>query len=159
MPNFTLTPIHPRGNGRAYAHASGNYQASYSTVAYTDHIPLPCCSLGLLPNHTDQNALCFNAYGQPKADVFGYETPPQFPCRAQPIDMTAARATVGPSADPNNLTNQLSTILCESFSIEPRAEDACTKNHTPITMTISLTLEAIESLSFLSLVGRMIKPH
>jgi hypothetical protein len=29
-----------------------------------------------------------NAYGQPKASGFGYETPPQFPFRLQLIDMT-----------------------------------------------------------------------
>jgi hypothetical protein len=34
--------------------------------------------------------------------------------------MTATRATVDPSADPNNLTNQLATILHESFDIEPK---------------------------------------
>jgi hypothetical protein len=33
--------------------------------------------------------------------------------------MTLARATTGPGADPNNLTNQLATILHESFGIEP----------------------------------------
>jgi hypothetical protein len=32
--------------------------------------------------------------------------------------MTPARATVEPCADPNNLTNQLTTILRESFGIE-----------------------------------------
>jgi hypothetical protein len=30
------------------------------------------------------------------------------------------RATVEPDADPNNLTNQLATILHESFDIEPK---------------------------------------
>jgi hypothetical protein len=34
--------------------------------------------------------------------------------------MTPARATVEPGVDPNNLTNQLATILRESFSIEPK---------------------------------------
>jgi hypothetical protein len=51
MPNFTLAPYTPRGKGRAYADSSGNYQASYTTVAYTDHIPLASSSLGFLPNH------------------------------------------------------------------------------------------------------------
>jgi hypothetical protein len=32
--------------------------------------------------------------------------------------MTPGRATTEPGANPNNLTNQLSTILCESFGIE-----------------------------------------
>jgi hypothetical protein len=31
-----------------------------------------------------------------------------------------ARATTEPGAGPNNLTNQLSTILRESFRIEPK---------------------------------------
>jgi hypothetical protein len=39
--------------------------------------------------------------------------------RPQLIDMTPARATAEPGADPNNLTNQLATILHESFGIEP----------------------------------------
>jgi hypothetical protein len=76
MPNFTSAPYTPRGNDRAYAHASGNYQASYTTVAYTDPIQLPGGSLGFLPNHAYQNAPRFNAYDQSKADDFGYETPP-----------------------------------------------------------------------------------
>jgi hypothetical protein len=32
--------------------------------------------------------------------------------------MTPARATAEPDTDPNNLTNQLATILRESFGIE-----------------------------------------
>jgi hypothetical protein len=36
------------------------------------------------------------------------------------IDMTPARAMVKPSVDPNNLTNQLATILHDSFGIEPK---------------------------------------
>jgi hypothetical protein len=34
--------------------------------------------------------------------------------------MVFAQATVEPGADPNNLTNQLATILRESFNIEPK---------------------------------------
>jgi hypothetical protein len=34
--------------------------------------------------------------------------------------MTLARAMAEPGADPNNLTNQLATILRESFGIEPK---------------------------------------
>jgi hypothetical protein len=120
MPNFTSVPYTLRGNGWAYAHASGNYQTSYTTVAYTNRIPLPGSSLGFLPNHAYQNVSRFNAYDQPKADDFGYETPPQFSFRPQPIDMPPARAMVEPDADPNNLTNQLANILRESFSIEPK---------------------------------------
>jgi hypothetical protein len=64
----------------------------------------------------------FNNYDQPEADGFGYETPPQFPFRPHPIDMTPARAMVEPGVDPNNLTNQLATILCETFGIEPKGQ-------------------------------------
>jgi hypothetical protein len=120
MPIFTSAAYTPRGNGRASEHANGNYQAPYSTIAYTDPIPLPGSSLGFLPNRAYQNAPRFNTYGQPKADGFGYETPPQFPFRPQSIDMMPTRATAEPSADPNNLTNQLATILRESFIIEPK---------------------------------------
>jgi hypothetical protein len=101
-------------------YTSGNYQAPYTTVAYTDPITLPGSSLGFLPNHAYQNVSWFNAYGQPKADGFGYETPPQFSFRPQPIDMTSARAMADPDVDPNNLINQLTTILLESFGIEPK---------------------------------------
>jgi hypothetical protein len=34
--------------------------------------------------------------------------------------MTPAEATTEPGANPNNLTNQLAIILCESFGIEPK---------------------------------------
>jgi hypothetical protein len=81
MPNFTSAPYIPEGNSRAYTHSSGNYHALYSTVAYTDSIPLPSSLLGFLPNQAYQNASCFNAYSQTKADNFGYKTPPQFPFR------------------------------------------------------------------------------
>jgi hypothetical protein len=36
--------------------------------------------------------------------------------------MTPARATIEPCEDPNNLTNQLVTILRESFGIEPKGQ-------------------------------------
>jgi hypothetical protein len=113
-----FSPYTFRYNGRAYPNPNGNYQAPYTIVAYTDHIPLPGISLGFLPNHAYQNTPRFNTYGQPEAGGFGYETPPQFPLRPQLIDMTLAQATAEPSADPNNLTNQLATILWESFGIE-----------------------------------------
>jgi hypothetical protein len=53
-----------------------------------------------------------------KSRGFGYETPPQF--LPQPINMTLTWATAKPDVDPNNLTNQLATILRESFGIEPK---------------------------------------
>jgi hypothetical protein len=91
--------------------------ARAATVAYTNSILLPGSSLGFLPNYAYQNTPRFNAYGQPEVGGFGYETPPQFPFRPQLIDMTSAQATAEPSVDPNNLTNQLATILRESFDI------------------------------------------
>jgi hypothetical protein len=54
----------------------GNYQAPYTSVTYIDPIPLPGSSLGFLPNHAYQKTLRFNAYGQPEAGGFGYETLP-----------------------------------------------------------------------------------
>jgi hypothetical protein len=120
MPNPNLTPYTSGFNGRAYPYPSGNFQAPYTTIAYTDPIPLPSSSLGFLPNHAYQTPPCLNTYGQSKASGFGYKTPLQFPFRPQRVDMTPARVTIEPGADPNNLTNQLATILRESFGIEPR---------------------------------------
>jgi hypothetical protein len=120
MPNPSLTPYTSGFNGRVYPNPSGNFQAPYTTIACTDHISLSGSSLGFLPNHAYQTPPRFNAYGQPKADGFSYETPPQFSFRPQPVDMPPARATAEPGVDPNNLTNQLATILLESFSIEPK---------------------------------------
>jgi hypothetical protein len=117
MSNFTSDPYTLEGNGRAYTHASGNYQASYTTVAYTDPISLLGSSLDFLPNHAYQNLPCFNAYGQSEADDYSYETPPQFLFTPQPIDMIPARATAELGVDPKNLTNQLAIILHESFGI------------------------------------------
>jgi hypothetical protein len=79
-------------------------------------------SLGFLPNHGYQTLPRFNAYGQPKASGFGYETTPQFHFRPQPVDMTPARAIVEPGVDPNSLANQLATILQDSFGIEPKGQ-------------------------------------
>jgi hypothetical protein len=58
------------------------YQTPYTTVGYTDPIPLPGNSLGFLPNHAYQNELQFNAYDQPEADGFGYETHHNIPLAA-----------------------------------------------------------------------------
>jgi hypothetical protein len=127
VPNFTIpnpssTPYTFGFNGRAYPNPSGNFQALYTTIAHTDPIPLPFSSLGFLPNHAYQTPLCFNTYGQLETSGFGYETPPQFPFRSQLVDMMPARATAKHAADPNNLTNQLATILRESFGIEPKGQ-------------------------------------
>jgi hypothetical protein len=64
----------------------------------------------------------FNIYDQPEAGSFGFETPPQFLFRPQLIDMMSLWVTAESGVDPNNLTNQLATILCESFSIEPKGQ-------------------------------------
>jgi hypothetical protein len=88
MPNFSSAPYTSGGNGQTYVNPNSNYQASYSTVTYTNPIPLPDSLVGFLPNHVCHNAMRLNAYGQPKASGFGYETPPQFPFRLQLIDMT-----------------------------------------------------------------------
>jgi hypothetical protein len=88
MPNPGLAPYTFGYNDQAYPNPNGNYQASYTIVAYTDHIPLSGSLLGFLPNHTYQNTPRFNTYGQPEADGFGFETTPQFPSRLPPIDMT-----------------------------------------------------------------------
>jgi hypothetical protein len=105
MPNTGSAPYTPGYNGWAYTNPNGNYQATYTTVSYTDAIPLPGSSLGFLPNHAYQDVPHFNTYNQPKIGGFGYLTPPQFPFRPQLIDMMPARASAEPGADPNNLTN------------------------------------------------------
>jgi hypothetical protein len=94
----------------------------YTTIAYAHPIPLPGGSLGFLPNHASQILPRFTAYGQLKASGFGYETPLQFTFKPQPIDMAPDRSTVESGVDPNNLTNQLATVLRESFSIEPKGQ-------------------------------------
>jgi hypothetical protein len=78
--------------------------------------------LGFLSNHAFQTLPHFNAYGRSKADGLGYDTPLQFPFRPQPIDMTLGRATDKLGTVSNNLTNQLATILRESFVIEPKGQ-------------------------------------
>jgi hypothetical protein len=110
---------------------NGTYQVLYSTVAYTDPIPLPGSSAGILPNHTYHNTPWYNAYNQLENDDFGYEIPPQFPFIPQSIDMTPARATTELCVDPNNLTNQLGTILRDSFGIEHKGRGCIYQKHYP----------------------------
>jgi hypothetical protein len=159
MTNIGLIPYILGGNDRTYTNTNDNNEASYSIVAYTGPISLPGRSAGFLMNHAYHNVMRYNTYDQLENDGVGYETPPQFPFGAQLIDMTPSRATTEPCADPNNLTNQLTTILRESFDIEPKGRGASTKKPTSITITNSLTLEAIEFMSFQILVRRMVKPH
>jgi hypothetical protein len=106
----------------AYKNPNANYQAPYTIVAYIDPIPLPHSLAGFLPKSAYHNATRHSTLGEPKFGGFGYVTPLQFPFRPHPIDMTPARATTEPGADPNNLTNQLATILHESFGIEPKRQ-------------------------------------
>jgi hypothetical protein len=75
MPNPSLNPCNSGFNGRAYPNPGSNFEAPYTNIAYTDHIPLPGSLLGFLPNHAYETLPHFNAYGQPEADGFGYETP------------------------------------------------------------------------------------
>jgi hypothetical protein len=108
-------PYTPGYNGRAYTNPIGNYQASHTTVASTDPILLPSSLAGFLPNSAYHNVMRHNTLGQPKFGSFDYETPSQFLIIQQPIDMTLVRANAELGADPNNLTNQLDTILRESY--------------------------------------------
>jgi hypothetical protein len=101
----------------------------------------------------------YNTYGRPKNGNFGYETPSQFPFRPQPVGMTPARATIEPCANPNNLTNQLATILRESFSIEPKDQGHVYQRYYPIITINYLTLEVTELPSSQNLAGKMVKPH
>jgi hypothetical protein len=158
MPNPSSTPYTSGFNGRAYPNPSGNFQAPYTTINYIDPIPLPGSLLGFLPNHAYQTLPHFNAYAQPEASGFGYETPPQFPFRPQLVDMMPTRAIAEPGADPNNLTNQLATILLESFGIEPKGQGRVYQksyadyyDQLPYPRGYSVPV-------FLCLVGRMVKP-
>jgi hypothetical protein len=74
MPNLGLAPYTPEGSGRTYANTNGNYQAPYSTVAYTDPIPLLGSSVGFLPNHAYHNTTWYNTYCKLENNGFGYET-------------------------------------------------------------------------------------
>jgi hypothetical protein len=76
MPNPSSTPYTFEFNGRAYYNPSGNFQAPYTTIAYTDPISLLGSSLAFLPNHAYQTPPRFNAYDQSKACGFDYETTP-----------------------------------------------------------------------------------
>jgi hypothetical protein len=76
MPNPSSTPYTFRFNGRTYPNPSCNFKAPYTTIAYTDHIPLPSNLLDFLSNHTYQTLPRFNVYDQSEVGSFGYEIPP-----------------------------------------------------------------------------------
>jgi hypothetical protein len=63
MPDPGLAPYTSGYNGQAYPNPNGNYQAPYTTIAYSDPISLPGSSLGFLPNYAYQNVPYFNVYG------------------------------------------------------------------------------------------------
>jgi hypothetical protein len=90
MSNPGSAPYTHRYNDRTYTNPNGNNQAPYTTVAYTDPIPLPGSTLGFLPNHAYQHMPRFNTYDWLETGGFGYETPSQFPFRPQLIDVTPA---------------------------------------------------------------------
>jgi hypothetical protein len=94
MPNPGPVVYTCRCNGRAYTNPNDNYQALYTTVAYTDLIPLHDSLVGLLLISAYHNATLYNTQGQPECGGFGYETLSQFLFRPQPIDMMPARATI-----------------------------------------------------------------
>jgi hypothetical protein len=127
MPNLGSASYSPGCNGRTYANINDNYQAPYTTVAYTDPIQLPDGSTRFWPNYTNNNTMSYNTYGSPGHDGFGYETLLQFPIRPQPVEMIPAQATIEPCADPKNLKTQLATILRESFGIEPKGRACLSK--------------------------------
>jgi hypothetical protein len=104
MPNTSAAPYTPGYNGGAYVNPNDNYQAPYTTVAYTDPIPLPGSLAGFLLNSAYHNAMWHNTLGQLEYGGFDYETLPQFLFRPQPIDMMPAQATIEPCANPNNPT-------------------------------------------------------
>jgi hypothetical protein len=106
MPNLGLASYTLGCNGRTYTNTNDNYQAPYTTVAYTDPIPLPGSSAGFLPNYTYNNVMRYNTYD-----------PPKFSFRSQPVEMTPAQANTELCVHPNNLTTQLTTILRDSFGI------------------------------------------
>jgi hypothetical protein len=91
-----------------------NYQASYTTVAYTNPIPLP---IGLArtwlnyANHTTNNTMQFPTFVPLDRDGYSYETLLQFPFRSQPVEMMPTRAMAESYVNPNILTTQLATIL------------------------------------------------
>jgi hypothetical protein len=49
MPSPSSTPCTSGFNGRAHRNPSGNFQPPYTTIAYTDPVPLPGRSLGFFP--------------------------------------------------------------------------------------------------------------
>jgi hypothetical protein len=73
--------------------------------------------------------------------------------------MMPDQATAELDADPNNSINQLAIILRESFGIEPKGRGRVYQKPYPDYYDQLPYRRAIESLSFLSLVGMMVKPH
>jgi hypothetical protein len=120
MPNPGSTPDTFGSNDRTYTNTNVNYKALYTTIAYTDPIPLPDNLAERWPNYVNNNTMRYAIYDPLDHSGYGYETPPQFPFRPLSIGMTSARAIAEPCRDPNNLATQLATILREYFGIEPK---------------------------------------
>jgi hypothetical protein len=78
MPNLGSGPYTPGCNGQMYVNTNNNYQALYSTIAYTNPIPLPSSSAGFLVNYVYNNAMRNNTHGPLEHGDFDYETPSQF---------------------------------------------------------------------------------
>jgi hypothetical protein len=55
-------------NGWTYANAHDNYQAPYTTIPYTDLIPLPDSSTGPWPNYTNNHMMWYTTYDPPDHD-------------------------------------------------------------------------------------------
>jgi hypothetical protein len=62
IPNPGLAPYTSGHNGQTYPNPNSNYQIMYTTIAYTNPIPLPGNLLGFLPNHAYQNMPRFKNY-------------------------------------------------------------------------------------------------
>jgi hypothetical protein len=72
MPNPGLAPYTPGCNGRTYTNTNSNYQVLYTTVVYTDPIPLPDSSARPWPNYANNNTMWYTAYGQMDHSGYGY---------------------------------------------------------------------------------------
>jgi hypothetical protein len=86
MPNSGSSLYTLGCNGQIYTNTNDNYQAPYTTVAYTDLIPLPNTSAGFWLNYANNNMMRYNTYNLLKHGDFGYETLPQFSFRSQLIE-------------------------------------------------------------------------
>jgi hypothetical protein len=73
--------------------------------------------------------------------------------------MMPARAMAKPGMDPNNLTNQLTTILHESFSIEPKGQGRVYQIFCPDYYDQLPYLRGYRVPEFSKFSGGMVRPH